>query len=262
MQLDELHQFGNGLTVATEADDRIDTVFDCGEAKLVQTGAQRDGEGGVGKVGQHVAPPQVQRRLEVGSGAGRVPRRSSRVRGGDSLGELLDVESTGTDVRDVAPPGGAQHATKVDRIPRSQSATQLRHVLVQRLGRGPRRTTIPDVLDELVAGHHPAGVDQEPGQHGALAVATQAQRPTPVHHGQRPENLKLHHRYETPATHRDTTGKSIRFAFDEATLWSGGFAFVRRFVGRSTNSVTKAVHRRRRATPPDEVDSLAARDMR
>ena len=100
-------------------------------------------------------------------------------------GEAVEVERAGLDLQRVA---GRMRQQRV----RGQQLAQLRHVDVDHLHRRAGHVLSPQVVDELVDGDGPAGLEQQPGQQRALAPATQGHRCAAFAHLERTEDPELH----------------------------------------------------------------------
>ena len=170
--------------MAPQRDVRLDPVLQAGELELLQPGGLHARER-LGELGQRRAAPQLQRLAQLlRRGRGRTACECGPARLPEG-GEAVEVERAGLDLQRVA--GGPRQ----QRV-RGQQLAQLRHVDVDHLHRRAGHVVSPQVVDELVDGDGPAGLEQQPGQQRALAPATQGHRCAVFAHLERTEDPELH----------------------------------------------------------------------
>ena len=90
---------------------------------------------------------------------------------------------------------GSQHVTAAagDYHPIAERLTKIRHVHLHRLGRAPRRTLRPQLVDQTLGGNDLVGVHEQDRQHRPLLEPPQRERATPiVNHLKRSEHTKAH----------------------------------------------------------------------
>ena len=154
------------------------------QVQLLQPGRLGQGPGLVGELGQGRGPPQPER-LRQRPGR-RVPGRPAGL--GDQPLEPGRVHLAGVGLQHV--PGRAG-----DHQPgpgRPQGPAQGRHPALEGVGRVPRGVVAPQVLDQPVGRHHPAGVDQQVGQQGPLLGPRHPHQARSVADLQRPQDPELH----------------------------------------------------------------------
>jgi hypothetical protein len=166
--VDQPAELAHELRVATQGQIRVDAELECPRAKLVEAlglGAavevQRD-------AGEDRAVPETQRLLGEGCGANVVAERRCL---GSLLYERLEDERV-ENGRAEADPIPASSSLEGDPV-RRERLTKPRHVRLQAVRCGRRRTLAPDVVDEALVGHYLASAEQQSGQNGALFATAQ-----------------------------------------------------------------------------------------
>jgi hypothetical protein len=153
----EVGEPGDDLGVPALAECRLRRILGGDQHQLLQPGSLGRDERHVGQVVERLAPAQAQRRV-------RVPRGQQPLEPGS-------VHRVGSGPERIAAPDG------LDRLG-AQDATQLRHVLLQRLGGGRRRGASPDVVAQAAGWDSPPRGEDQAGQHRPLARTAEEQAAT------------------------------------------------------------------------------------
>ena len=190
MGVDQFGQLAHDLGMPPTGQGLFHSALHRGEPELIEASALRDHETELTEIGQDLAPPEVERRTEVLLL--------------DEALELPSVDDVGIDVEHVTPPGRAERLV-------GQHLAQLGDVLLERLRRGGRRETVPDVLDEPVGGDDAPHVHQQPGQHGPLTSTAERHRAAVAGHLEPPQDAEPHlplprHQATPAARRRRSTG--------------------------------------------------------
>jgi hypothetical protein len=137
-----------------------------------------------GDIGQRRSPPQPQclaHDLARMRGVTRLERRSALL---DQAFEADAVDTVGVDVEEVAGASGDDY--------RAQHPAQLGYVVLEHARAGRGRASRPQVLDQAVAGHHLAVMDDQVDQQCPLLGAARRDRLAIVQHLHRPQDPELH----------------------------------------------------------------------
>jgi hypothetical protein len=187
-------QLADQLTMTAQGKLGLDPVFQDGQAALLQPHHLTLAAAGQGDVGRGRPPPQPQRLSQQ-------PCRPGRVTGGQRrptlAGQPLErgqVELLGAEVAQVAGRPCAQQATgRPPGLAGLQDLAEVGHVDLQAVPGGLGAVLAPQLVDQPLDRHHPAGVQQQHGQEGPLLGAAKRQ---PLALGvqglQRAENPELH----------------------------------------------------------------------
>ncbi|GAA2943095.1 hypothetical protein GCM10020227_07260 [Streptomyces flavovirens] len=174
-------QVGHEFAAEAESQAQFEELLGGHQPAFLQRGGRRlDDRAAL--AGEDGAVPQRERGLQFGGGL-RPPLLAQGLFGGpDPVVELQQVELRGGHDDAVAAALGGDDAVAGDAAP------QVRDGLADLVGGGRRRIVPPGRLDEARHGHHPAGLQEQDGQHPLLDGAAQRE-PRPVDGGlQRPED--------------------------------------------------------------------------
>ena len=183
-----LGQPGHELGVVAEHQLRLHPFLPCREAELLQPGRLGHGERLVGEVGQRRAPPQGQGLGQAGRG-----HLGPSVGGGPPalVHQPLEpggVEVVGTDVQHVAGLPALEQWVAAG----GQHLPQPGDLDLDRPGGVGRRLAMPQVVDDAVGRHQPAGVDEQQRQQGPLLRPPEVERTSLVLDLDGPEDAELH----------------------------------------------------------------------
>ena len=165
----------------------VDQDLGGGQAQLLQPGRLGLGPRLVGELGQGRAAPEAERLLQQPGRPRPLGGRGGQGLGGQPL-EPGRVDLPGAGLQEIARRPGGHHP----RPGRPKGPAQGRHPALEGVGRVPRRVVAPEVLDQPVGRHHPAGVDDQVGQQGPLLGPWDPHRGRPVPDLQRPQDPELH----------------------------------------------------------------------
>src|SRR5215471_10812294 len=180
---DQALQLRGKLGMPAKGEFSIDPLFQTGKAKLVQAlGFQRK-HAAIGHIGQCRPAPQPKRGPQaVGGKAGGAAGKRITAFAQEPI-ETPGVQPLRRHLKNVP-----RRARGYDVLP--QRGPQARHVCAQRpLGTGGR-VPVPELLNQPVAQHRPAGAEQEQDKQGALTTTSELQqlaRPSGFHRAQDPE---------------------------------------------------------------------------
>jgi hypothetical protein len=171
--------------VPAEGELRLDPLFSCQEAQLLEPVDLDAGELLVGDVGQRRAAPESQRTVECeecsGVFASGVPAPALAE---ESL-EPKRVDLLGLALEDIAA------ASRVQRLVRRKGLAQPRDLDVEAVSGGPGRSIGPERVDEPVSRDDFVRVEEQEGQEGAGLRATQRERAAVPEGFDRPQNAEL-----------------------------------------------------------------------
>ncbi len=178
----ELLALRDGLVVATRLQDRGQPLLGHGLAQLVEPAGLRARPRPVRELGERGAPPVPQRLLEprgralVVAPPGRLPTFRDQCLDGPHVGRCTVEE---------VPRGPRADRRPVQTV---QPAAHPHDVVLQRLGRGPRRLPVPERVDQPVLADHLARVDGQHRQQAPLLRPAERHAAVPPDHLDRSED--------------------------------------------------------------------------
>ena len=138
----------------------VDAPLDTSEAELFEAIDLVLREVVVGEVGKCRPAPEGERLAQLRHGRSRLERTGL----GEEFLVAVRIEVPGRDVEPVTGPDGLHRL-------RPELLAEARHVSLQRLGRGLGRLAVPQLVDQPVAGHSLACVQQQDCEQFSLLPA-------------------------------------------------------------------------------------------
>src|SRR4029077_962417 len=177
IRVNERFELRHEIVVVAERELEVDTSLDARKPELVEAIDLVPREVVVREVVRRGTAPERERLAQLRGCRGTLERPGF----GEELLESVRVEVFRRDLQPV---------TGSDRLHgfRPELLAQARYVSLQRLGRGLGRLAVPQLVDEPVAGHRLAGVQQHDREQLSLLPAAQLDRGVAFADLERPEN--------------------------------------------------------------------------
>jgi hypothetical protein len=182
---DEGAELSDQLRVSAEREVGVDPCLQRRQPLVLELGERIARERLVLEIRQRPAAPEVERPTE----------RSRRFLGLavpelapaflDQQAEALEVDPIRLDVEHVAGRARDEDAVRLEELP------DPRHVLLERRLRVRGRTVTPELVDQAIAGHDLAGVQEQDGEHCPLTRPSELQRPPVVQDLERAEEAEF-----------------------------------------------------------------------
>ncbi len=157
-------ELADQLHVLAESQVGFDPLRQRRQAKLLQSVDVRLREPLVGEVDERRAAPELERRAQCRCCELGLARRESTSADLELLDEALDVDLPRLDSQCVP-------ATARDEDTVTEGATELRHVVLEDLGRAGRRRARPELLDELLRADGLVRVQEQESEQSRLLAA-------------------------------------------------------------------------------------------
>jgi hypothetical protein len=183
---DERLELAHQTAVMTEREVGVDSVLERGQPRFLQARDLAPSERLVREIGERLAAPQPQRRVQQLAGAGSVTvgERVTRVR--HHRLEALGVDLTRRGRKQVTATTRQEHLV-------AHCLAQMRHIPLQRFRCRRRRSLAPQLIDQTIARDRlPAAQHQDREQRPLLRPAEQ-NRPLLLDHLERPQNAESKH---------------------------------------------------------------------
>ena len=197
MHRDERLELADHIAVVTEHQLSLDPVLHRGQPRLLQARDLALSKRLIREIGERLAAPQPQRRVQ------QLPRASSftaaeratRV-GGHRL-ETVGVDLTRRHLEQVPTVAREQHLV-------AQRLAQMRHITLQRFRCGCRWSLAPQLIDQPIARGHLAAAQQQDRKQRPLLRATEHNPSSLIDDLQRPQHSESEHGPLGPSANRTT----------------------------------------------------------